>query len=135
MKMRSLLWVVLLGGCASSLQAVKSSADVPGLVHVSLSRLRSDVVTLDVANQSKAPLVVDRDAIVLKTPRATLARESGGLAHSYVLAPGGHQQVNVRFLLGSIADGETVSLVLDRAITPASGGAPIAVPDFTFKKD
>jgi len=122
--MRTLLGLLLVAGCSSSLEAVRSSSELPGSVQVQVREVKNDLIVLDVTNSSSTPLVIDRDALVLKTPRDTLKREPGGASSAYTVPPGEHHQVNVRFLLGTILDGETVELVLDRAFTPTSRRAP-----------
>jgi hypothetical protein len=122
-----------LAGCAT-LRPVQSSVDVPATVHIELHELKGDLIILEVINPSMAPLMVNRDAMVLKTSREVLKREPGGASSVYTLMPAGHHRVNLKFMLGSIAAGETVQLAFDQAITQLGGGA-VPVPPLTFIKE
>lgn len=128
-----LLAVVLLVSCVPWLKAVQSTSEVQGVVRVDVTNVMEDIITVDVKNQSSnMPLLVDRDAIKLKTSRGTLDRKPGGASNTYTVAPGSHREVNVRFAVDGLPTGETVELLLDRAIFPAAGGERIAAPPVTL---
>lgn len=90
---------------------------------------------LDVTNESgQVPLLINRDAILLRTSKETLERKPGGANSSYTVPPGAHRQVNVRFGVATLAPGESLQLILDQAFTPATGGDRIPVPALALVK-
>ena len=135
--MRSSLMYVLvaalaLTGCVS-LHPVVPVADGPGGVRVLLKSQDDGVFKLEVINYGGAPIVVDRDRVVMFTATGPRGRVPGGLGTVYALPPGGHHAVNVRFKLDGIRSGERVAVSLAGAVT--QNGQILMVPPLEFVAD
>ena len=74
-----LLAATTLGGCGS-LRPVAPVVDAPGGVRVLVRALDDDLFALEVVNYGRAPIVVDRDRVVLVTASGTRARARRRLA-------------------------------------------------------
>lgn len=122
----------LLGGC-SSLRPVAPVVDGPGGLRVLVRAQSDDLFKLEVVNYGRAPIVVDRDRVVLFTSRGARAHVAGGAGTIDYVPPGGRHAVNVRFELGGIQTGERVTLSLAGAVT--SNGQPLVVPPLEFVAD
>lgn len=122
----------LLGGCVS-LHPVAPVVDGPGGVRVLIKAQDADVFKLEVVNYGAAPIVVDRDRVVLFTAAGARTRVAGGVGSVYRVPPGGHHALNVRFKLRGIRSGERVALGLAGAITV--DGQPLMVPALEFVAD
>lgn len=134
MTMRTLLCLVLVitSGCATT----QTTAMVPvakvsatrqvegGDVRVGLVSIFSDIITCEVVNAGREPLVVDRDAVVMVTPLGEQrTRVPGGLQSTYQIAGGGEHVVNLRFNLDGVLDDDVVQLDFSHAIS--RGGQPV----------
>jgi hypothetical protein len=118
--------VLLLSGC-TTLRFVKPLVDGPNGVQVRLKDIQDDVFLLEVVNLGEAPIMVDRDRVVLSTPSGTRARKTGGLSNLYTILPAGHHAVNVRFNLGGLKNGDRIGICFADAIVLA-GGQRVEVP-------
>jgi hypothetical protein len=121
-----------LGGCVS-LRPVAPVVDGPGGVRVLVKAQDGDLFKLEVVNYGAAPIVVDRDRVVLFTASGPRTRVAGGLGGSYDVPPGGRHGLNVRFRLGGIRTGERVALSLAGAVT--QNGELLMVPALEFVAD
>lgn len=119
-------------GCVS-LRPVAPVVDGPGGVRVLVRAQDDNVFKLEVINYGAAPIVVDRDRVVLFTATGPRTRVPGGLGGTYAVPPGGHHAVNVRFKLGGIRTGERVALSLAGAVT--QNGEILMVPPLEFVAD
>ncbi|HXU70181.1 MAG TPA: hypothetical protein VN947_12680 [Polyangia bacterium] len=127
-----LVAAALLGGC-SSLRPVAPVADGPDGVRVLVRAQKDDLFKLEVVNYGRAPIVVDRDRVVLFTSRGARAHVDGGVDTVDWVPPGGHHAVNVRFDLGNLRTGERVAISLAGAVT--LDGRPLSVPNLEFVAD
>ena len=132
----SLIYVLLcattLTGCVS-LHPVAPVVDGPGGVRVLVRAQDGDVFKLEVVNFGGAPIVVDRDRVVLFTAGGPRTRVAGGVGSVYDVPPGGRHALNVRFKLGGIRAGERVALSLAGAVT--QNGQLLLVPPLEFVAD
>jgi hypothetical protein len=117
---------LLLSAC-TTLRWVKSTVDGPGGVRVTLANVHDDIFELEVVNFGDAPILVDRDRVVLDTPHGARARTPGGIGSLYTIGPAGHHRVNVRFDLSGLRAGDRVGVGFGEAITIA-GGQRIEMP-------
>ena len=117
-----------LAGCGASFRAVETAHEVPGVVLVELVESSGDLLVAAVTNQGQVPLVVNRDAMVIKTSHGVLKRVAGGATAAYTVAPGGRQQINLRYEVGLVIPGETVQLSFDEAIADLAGTRIAAPP-------
>lgn len=118
--------MVLTSGCATTqatamvpLPSVSATRQVEGDgVRVGLVSIFSDIITCEVVNVGREPLVVDRDAVVMVTPLGERRiRVPGGLQSTYQIAGGGAHAVNVRFNLDGVLDDDVVQLDFSHAIS------------------
>ena len=122
----------LTGGCVS-LRPVAPVVDGPGGVRVLVRAQDAEVFKLEVVNYGPAPIVVDRDRVVMFTAAGPRTRVPGGFGNVYAIPPGGHHALNVRFKLGGIRTGERVAIGLAGAVT--LNGQPLMVPPLEFVAD
>ncbi len=136
MRARSLLYVVVaattLTGCVS-LRPVAPVVDGPGGVRVLLRAQDDDVFKLEVVNYGAAPIVVDRDRVVMLTATGSHTRVTGGAGSRDDLPPGAHHTLDVRFRLGAIRPGDRVAISLAGAVT--LNGRPLQLPPLEFVAD
>jgi hypothetical protein len=129
----------LVGGCASSqstqMVEIASGPDARqgggevllvqyGNVSVRLlDYVSGDRFRFEVKNLSTLPIIIDRDAIELVThAEGPRSREPGGSRNSYSLPVGGVQNVDVRFDMSSVDQGELVKIDLSPALQTVGGG-------------
>ena len=110
---------------APPLYPTKAVVEVASVAKVAIKEIDVDIVEMTVWNNSKDPLVIDRDAIMLVTRTGPRTRLPGGVAHSYTLPPGTAHEVNVRFDWRGLTPGDTVLIKVDTALTVF--GKPIAI--------
>ncbi len=124
----------LLLGCTTepTAEPVRSVAETPGAARVALREIDGDIFKLSVKNLSPAPLVIDRDAIVMETQGGTFPRSPGGTATTYVVPPGGSHAVNVRFDMTRVQSGEPFMLRFDGALYV--GSMQVHVPALQFTR-
>lgn len=120
--------LVVVAGCGASFRAVEAGHEIPGVVRIDLVESRGDLIVASVTNLGQVPLVINRDAMVLKTAHRVLKRVEGGSSTSYTVPPGGRQQVNARYEVGLITTGETVQLSFDEAIVDTTGTRVVSPP-------
>ncbi|HEX8951838.1 MAG TPA: hypothetical protein VF945_08325 [Polyangia bacterium] len=122
----------LVGGCVS-LHPVAPVVDAPGGVRVLVKAQDGELFKLEVINYGGAPILVDRDRVVLFTAAGPRARVPGGVGKVYDVPPGGHHALNLRFKLGGIRAGERVAVSLSGAVT--LNGQILMVPPLEFVAD
>jgi hypothetical protein len=127
-----LLGATVLAGCVS-LRPVAPVVDGPGGVRVLVKAQNDEVFKLEVINYGPAPIVVDRDRVVMFTAAGPRTRVPGGFGSVYAVPPGGRHALNVRFKLGGIRSGERVAIGLAGAVT--LNGQPLMVPPLEFVAD
>jgi hypothetical protein len=127
-----LLAATVLTGCVS-LRPVAPVVDGPGGVRVLVKAQSDEVFKLEVVNYGPAPIVVDRDRVVMFTAAGPRTRVPGGFGSVYAVPPGGRHALNVRFKLGGIRTGERVAIGLAGAIM--LNGQPLMVPPLEFVAD
>ncbi len=126
--MKTLLCFVmaLTSGCATTqttamvpVANVSATRQVEGAdVRVGLVSIFSDIITCEVVNVGREPLVVDRDAVVMVTPLGERrTRVPGGLQSTYRIPGGGDHTVNLRFNLDGVLDDDVVQLDFSHAIS------------------
>jgi hypothetical protein len=120
-----LVVALLMSGC-TTLRWVHTTVDGPNGVRVTLEGMRDDIFEIQVINYGSEPILVDRDRVVLDTPRGTRARVPGGLEALYTIGPSGHHAVHVRFDLSGLKGGDRIGICFADAIT--SGQQRLAVP-------
>ena len=132
----SLMYVLVvataLTGCVS-LHPIAPVVDGPGGVRVLVRAEDGDLFKLEVVNYGAAPIVVDRDRVVLFTATGPRTRLAGGAGSIYDVAPGARHALNLRFKLAGIRSGERVALSLAGAVT--QNGQPLMVPALEFVAD
>ncbi|HTU62267.1 MAG TPA: hypothetical protein VMF89_27600, partial [Polyangiales bacterium] len=79
-------------GAVASLQ---QSLQVESVAKVDVLDVDGDIFKFTVYNLMADTLVIQRDAIVMRTDKAERRREPGGLATVYTLPPGGAHNLNV----------------------------------------
>jgi hypothetical protein len=121
-----------LTGCVS-LHPVSPVVDGPGGVRVLVRAEDDDLFKLEVANYGTAPIVIDRDRVVMFTAAGARTRIAGGVGSVYDVAPGARHALNVRFELAGIRTGERVELSLAGAVT--QNGQVLLVPPLEFVAD
>ena len=128
-----LLAATTLTGCGQSLRPVAPVVDAPAGVRVLVKAQDDELFKLEVINYGSAPILIDRDRVVLFTASGPRARVPGGLGNVYDVPPGGRHALNVRFKLGGIRAGERVALSLAGAVT--QNGQILMVPPLEFVAD
>jgi len=121
-----------LGG-GVSLHPVAPVVDGPGGVRVLVRAQDDELFKLEVINFGAAPIVIDRDRVVMFTATGPRTRLAGGIGSIYDVPPGGRHAVHVRFKLGGIRSGERVAISLAGAVT--QNGQPLLVPSLEFVAD
>ena len=125
--------MTLLAGCGS-LRPVAPVVDGPNGVRVLVRAQDDERFELEVVNYGGAPIVVDRDRVVLVTARGErAARVAGGARRIDDVPPGGHDALDVRFRLGVLRTGDRVAIDLAGAVT--LNGRPVRVPPLEFVAD
>ena len=121
-----------LPGCGGTYGIVAQRGEVftPGAARVVLRGVREDIITVDVFNQTPAPMVIYRDSFLLSTPSGTRSRLPGGVSNVYTVQPGGVHEVRVRFSLANLHPGEQLALVLQNALVV--NGQPIPIEPLPF---
>lgn len=119
-------------GCVS-LHPVTPVADGPGGVRVLVKAQDDELFKLEVVNYGPAPIVVDRDRVVLFTADGPRRRLPGGAGTVYTVEPGAHHALDVRFKLRGIRAGERVAVSLAGAVS--LDGQPLMVPPLEFVAD
>lgn len=90
--------------------------EVPHKARVFVKEIDGDIFKLIVVNTSEKPLVILRDELILATPKGRRRRLTGGISHSYKVAPSSAQDVNVRYDLSYLEPGDRISIHFDRAL-------------------
>ena len=75
-------------------------------------------------------LVVNRDNVVLQTPRGAVARDPGGLQSVYQLRPGKLHGLKVRFPISDLLEGEQVEVLFNDVFMIE--GQPVTVAPVQF---
>ena len=83
-----------------------------------------------VVNTGHTPIIVNRDAVTLRTPTLELARVPGGRRSFWIVKAGERRLVICRFDMSGLAEGETVELMLNDALV--SEGQAIAANPVRF---
>jgi hypothetical protein len=122
----------LAGGCVS-LRPVAPVVDGPAGVRVLVRAQDDDVFKLEVVNYGRAPIVVDRDRVVLFTSAGPRTRVGAAANTLFYVPPGGHHAVDVRFKMGALHAGDRVTLALAGAVS--LNGEPLMVPPLEFVAD
>ncbi len=120
-------------GCATANGLIAQRAEVftPGVGRISIRDSHSDIISLDVFNKTDYPMTVLRDAFLLSTTsRGTRSRLPGGVAHVYVIPPGGVHEVNLRFDLHDLHPGEQALLLSQDALIV--NGQPVFLEPLPF---
>src|SRR3990167_2241806 len=71
------------GSTSSSLVAQRGEVFTPGAARVVLRSVHDDVISVDVYNQTGAPMVVYRDSFLLSTSTGMRTRLPGGVSNVY----------------------------------------------------
>ena len=119
-------------GCVS-LRPVAPVVDAPGGVRVLVRAVDGDRFRLEIVNFGHAPIVVDRDRVVLQTARGARARVAGGARGLDDIVPGDRHALDVRFTLGGVHTGDRVAVSLAGAVS--LNGRPVIVPPLEFVAD
>jgi hypothetical protein len=135
----ALLLLVGMAGCATTEPAMVPIEARPVMrqtegagVRVGLVRVFGDIITCQVVNLGKEPVVVDRDAIEMITATGEhRGRLAGGAGSTYGIPGAGSQVVNLRYDLGGVLDDEVVQLDFSHAIV--RNGQPVAVPPLAIR--
>ena len=133
MRLPLLLLVALaVTGCVS-LRPVAPVVDGPGGVRVLVKSQNDELFKLEIVNYGPAPILVDRDRVVMFTAGGPRTRVPGGFGNVYNVPPGGHHALNLRFKLGGIRTGERVAIGLAGAVM--LNGQPLMIPPLEFVAD
>jgi hypothetical protein len=97
---------------------------------VKFEKQSGEVLHFAVLNNTDKLLVVNRDAVVLQTPRGTVARDPGGIKSVYQLKPGKLHGLKVRFPIADLLDGEQVDVLFTDALL--IDGQPVVVEPVRF---
>lgn len=111
----------------SPMISVSSNA---GPVMVKFEQQNGEVLHFAVINSSDKTVVVNRDAVMLRTAKGVQAREKGGLKSVYMLKPGAVHGVKCRFDLGDVTSGEQVEVLFNDALL--IDGKPLEVQPVAF---
>ncbi len=121
-------------GCGGQDFYAQSGAESHGAgVRVVFDEVQHDIIKLVVINESKAPIVVYRDRVMLSTPNGTVTRESGGAGTVYTIEPGTSHKLNVRFHAHGVAPGTTVELRFQDAIQTMGKSIEVSPMPFTVR--
>lgn len=132
----ALLTVAALGvvqsGCGSAIRMVAQRPELmtPGALRIVLLETDENLITVDVFNQTSAPMVIYRDSVMLSTPSGMRARMRGGVGHVYTVPPGGVHKLRVRYDLYGLRRGDQVAMVFQNAIV--INGQPVPVEPLPF---
>jgi hypothetical protein len=136
--MRHLVLILALAnaaGCATSAATAMVAVDARpetkqtegAGVRVGLVRIYNDIITCEVVNLGRDPVLVDRDAVVMVTPSGERrARLPGGAQSTYGIPGSSSHVVNVRYDLDGVLDDDVVQLDFSHAIL--RDGQPLAAP-------
>jgi len=91
-----------------------------------------DVFKFMVYSRSKEPLVIRRDEVFLILNGERIARNPGGLKHTYDLPPGGTHDVFVAYDLARLSEVSEFSISFETAI--ALNGEPVSGPVLQFTR-
>jgi hypothetical protein len=118
--------------CAPAVRLVAQRPELmtPGALRIVLLAVDDNLITVDVFNQTSAPMVLYRDAVMLSTPTGMRARMRGGVGHVYTLPPGGVHKLRVRYDLYGLHRGDQVAMVFQNAIV--INGQPVPVEPLPF---
>ena len=117
-------------GAVASLQ---QSLRMESLAKIDVQAVDGDIFKFTVYNLTAETMVVQRDAIVLRTDKAERRREPGGLETVYTLPPGGAHNVNVRFNLLDLQPEQEFHVDLSQALLVRGVAVPAAQFVFRFK--
>lgn len=120
------------GGCGPAIRLVAQRPELmtPGALRIVLLGVDDNLITVDLFNQTSAPMVVYRDSVLLSTPTGMRARMRGGVGHVYTVPPGGVHKLRVRFDLYGLRRGDQVAMVFQNAIV--INGQPVPVEPLPF---
>ena len=136
MRVIVIAWLVSLVACTPALVVQSpptqnvAAVNAAGTIMVKFEKQSCEVLQFVVLNGTDKMLVVNRDAVVLQTPRGTVAREPGGLSSVYNLRPGKLHGLKVRFPISDLLDGEQVDVLFNEVFMIE--GQPIAVAPLQF---
>jgi hypothetical protein len=122
----------LLPGCAS-LRPVSDTVVAAGGVRVVLKERDRKLFKLMVINETQQPVMIDRDAITLEVGGEEHRRNPGGASTMYSIPPGGFHQVNVKYDLPLVSEGEHALLQFKNAVFV--GGVPVYVDPIVFRAE
>ncbi len=132
----ALLTIAALGGvqsgCGPAIRMVAQRPELmtPGALRIVLLETDENLITVDVFNQTSAPMVIYRDSVMLSTPSGMRARMRGGVGHVYTVPPGGVHKLRVRFDLYGLRRGDQVAMVFQNAIV--IHGQPVPIEPLPF---
>jgi hypothetical protein len=119
-------------GCAPRVTALRSEAQAPGVARITLHSVHRGEFIFMVWNETALPVTVDRDAVVLITPRVRRAWTRGTFNRRMVIVPaGGVHDVKMEFKLDDVNEGEEVEIDFSSALI--SQGRPVPIPTLTFR--
>ena len=135
---RMLPWLVVLSGCAAPLLVSNRVVETRGRVRVVLREPADEVsgnratqlFEFDVVNEDQRPLIIDRDAVLLKCGEIERARIEGGIARTYVVPPGQMHALNVEFHLPEREECRSFLISFNRVF--AHNGEPVHVAPMSF---
>lgn len=87
-----------------------------GSILVKFEKQSGEVLHFAIMNNTDKMLVVNRDAVILQTPRGAVARDPGGLKSVYQLKPGKLHGLKVRFPIADLLDDEQVEVLFTDAL-------------------
>ena len=118
------------GTASYTIVAQRGEVFTPGAVRVVMRNVHRDIISVDVFNQTGAPMVVYRDSFLLSTSTGMRARLAGGVSNVYNIPPGGVHEVRVRYDLSGLSRGEQLALVLQNALVV--NGQPVPIEPLPF---
>jgi len=121
-----------LGACGPAVRLVAQRPELmtPGALRIVLLGVDENQVTVDIFNQTSAPMLIYRDSVMLSTAAGMRARMRGGVGHVYTVPPGGVHKLRVRYDLYGLSRGDQVAMVFQNAIV--LNGQPVPVEPLPF---
>jgi hypothetical protein len=121
--------------CYRGPSAVESQTEAvyAGQARVVAHGVSGNIFRFSVENLSHDNMVVDRDAVRLGTNGGSRGRLPGGADSTYTIPPGGAHDVNVKFDLSGLSEGEEVSVQFGSAIHVAGLPVPVDPIGFTIQ--
>jgi hypothetical protein len=118
-------------GCAKVvLEPAVTRVERRSIVRVTVENVERDVLSFQVENLSKEPLVVIKSEIWIETVIGTITHPPGTKTQALDVPPGGKQLVQLRFSVKGMQRGDPFEVHFDRAIRQR--GQPVSIDSVLF---